>query len=73
MSWPLKKTFRKAYFAQLQLCLYEKSNGSLCFFFLLIIKMDFRGWYLISKAEKKLGSLLHGLSKLAEIELPLHA
>ena len=35
--------------------------------------MDFRGWYLISKAEKKLGSLLHGLSKLAEIELPLHA
>ena len=35
--------------------------------------MDFRGWYLISKAEKKLGSLLHGLSKQAEMELPLQA
>ena len=53
---------------------YTKNQTEVCvIFFLLIIKMDFRGWYLISKAEKKLGSLLHGLSKLAEIELPLHA
>ena len=53
---------------------YTKNQTEVCvIFFLLIIKMDFRGWYLIGKAEKKLGSLLHGLSKLAEIELPLHA
>ena len=36
---------------------YTKNQTEVCvIFFLLIIKMDFRGWYLISKAEKKLGS-----------------
>ena len=73
MSWPLKKLSERLILHNYSY-VYTKNQTEVCvIFFLLIIKMDFRGWYLISKAEKKLGSLLHGLSKLAEIELPLHA